>query len=107
MVAFFFEVMDKEPWIWDIWLICLPIAVLGYFICRKRFQFLGAILVLVLLLLFYALPEIEDSEIRNAIIHEYGNRYYLIRVFAPLFVIFLSTIGAILNVKNQEKRNSH
>ena len=107
MVAFFFEVMDKEPWVWDIWIICLPIAVLGYFICRKRFQFLGVILVFVLPLLLLALPEIGDPIMREAILREAGSRYYLIRVFAPLFVILLSSIGAILNVKDQEKRNSH
>jgi hypothetical protein len=44
---------------------------------------------------------------REAILLESGGRYYLIRVFAPLFVILLSTIGAILNVKNQQKRDSY
>jgi hypothetical protein len=41
MVAFFFEVMDKEPWIWDIWIICLPVAVPGYLNMPKAFPVPG------------------------------------------------------------------
>jgi hypothetical protein len=104
MMAFFLEVMDKEPWIWDIWLICVPLAFAGFFLCRKRVRFLWVILLLAILLLFYALPEIASPDLRNAILLEAGKSYYLIRVLALLFVILLSTIGAILNVKNQ--RNS-
>jgi hypothetical protein len=105
MTAVFLEVMDKEPWVWDIWYICLPIAFIGFFLCRYSVWFIAVILFLTVPLLFYALPEIGDPLIRSAILRESGG-YYFIRLFALLLVIFLSTTGAILNVKNQRKRIS-
>ena len=104
MIAFLLEVLDKEPWVWDIWLICLPLGFIGFFICRYRVWFIAIFLFLMIPLSFYALPEIEDSFIRDAILNESGGKYYLIRLLALLFVISLSTIGAVLNVKDKRKR---
>ena len=104
MVAFLLEVLDKEPWVWDIWLVCLPLGLIGFYICRSIPWCLAIFLFLAVPLLFYALPEIEDPIMRNAIIWEAGLSYYLIRLLAILLVVILPIIGTILNVKNKRKR---
>lgn len=104
MLALFFEVMDKMPELWDIWQYCIPIALIGFFLCWYRWWFIPLPFLLAFPLLFYALPEIEDPMLRNAIIQEAGWSYYLIRFSGVFFALALPSLGTLLHVKNYKKQ---
>jgi hypothetical protein len=55
-------------------------------------------------LLFYALPEIDHLFLREAVIHEAGWSYYLIRLSGVIFAVALPSLGALLNGKNYKQQ---
>ncbi len=88
------------PALWDIWQYCVPIALIGFFLCWYRWWFIPLPFLLAFPHLLYALPEIEDPIMRKAIISEAGWSYYLVRFLGVLVAVGFPSIGARFNVKN-------
>ena len=102
MLALFFEVMDKEPTVAMIWIICSVVGGVGFLLCFYRAWFLPLMFLFILLFYPALLPD-DGPDIRRAIIHEAGENYYRNSYPAILVAIGLPAVGTLLN--GRKKRN--
>ena len=77
VLARFFEVMDKEPSLIDVWLLFLLLGVGGFLLSRYRYWLLLVSLSLSLFFAWAHLGELHDPFVGRAIVRE-GDRVTLL-----------------------------
>jgi hypothetical protein len=93
--AAFFEVMDKEPSLLQIWLLCLLVGSGGFLLCRCRSWLLAVVLPIALFLAWGHLSELHDSFVGPAIAHEAGRAYFTQSYIAMALAVVLPFLGMI------------
>lgn len=99
--AFFFEVMDKEPGLIEIWLFYAALAVIGFGLTRFRSWLLAIVFPINLLLGLGWLTELHDQHIGPAILQEAGYAYVIQSYLAIVLAVVLPSLGAFLNWKKK------
>ena len=90
-----FEVMDKEPALWQIVILFAGFGILGLFLC-KRLPLTW--LAVVPLIIFYSpIREFTDASVGPAILHEAGWSYVVVSSLAVGLGVLLPTVGVYLN----------
>ena len=69
------EVLDKEPSAGLIWLTHAPVAVLGYWLCRRRWWWLTVFLPLSLYTVWFGAVDLWDKFVGPAIFQESSSLY--------------------------------
>lgn len=103
--AFFFEVMDKEPELIELWLCYAALAVIGFGLTRFRYWLLAIVFPINVLLGLGWLTELHDRHIGPAILREAGYTYVIQSYIAIALAVVLPSIGAFLNWRNNNARN--
>lgn len=97
----FFEVMDKEPSLVQIWLLSLVIGVGGFFLARYRYWLLAVVLAVAAVLAWSQLSELRDPLVGPAIVREAGYSYVVQSYVAIAIALMLPLIGAIVKWKRR------
>lgn len=100
-LAFYFEVMDKEPELIEIWLFYAALAVTGFCLTRFRYWLLAIVFPINVLLGIGWLIELHDQHIGPAILREAGYAYVLQSYLAIVLAVVLPSLGAFLNWKKK------
>lgn len=108
--AFFFEVMDKEPELIEIWLFYAALAVIGFSLARFRSWLLAIVFPINVLLGLGWLTELHDQYVGPAILREAGDTYVFQSYVAIVLAVAFPWLGAILSWKQKirmhtEKKN--
>ncbi len=90
-----FEVMDKEPSLFNIWLVFMSVGAIGFILCRIYPAFLAIALPVVLFVSWAWLTELHDSFVGPAILHEAGYGYVVQSYIAISIAVVLPFLGAI------------
>jgi hypothetical protein len=90
-----FEVMDKEPSLFDIWLFAFVTGVGGFFLCRYRPWFLAVVLPIALIFAAGLLAELHDQFVGKYIVLEAGQSYLTHSYTAMAVQIVLPCLGLI------------
>ena|SRR5215813_1076661 len=97
-----YEVLDKEPpaiWFWKIF---LPVAVVGFILCRFYWQLIAIILPFTLLLGWAITSELREPFVGEAIYAE--SKVYIFQVYAGwLTAVLFPCVGALIGLKRQNK----
>ncbi len=99
--AIFFEVMDKEPSLIQIWLLSLVIGVGGFFLVRYRYWLLAVVLAIASVLAWSQPSELRDPLVGPVIIREAGYSYVVQSYVAIAIALSLPLIGAIVKWKRR------
>ncbi len=95
VVAIIFEVMDKEPSLFDIWARAFIIGVGGFLLCRFRPLFLAAVIPIALLFSVGQIVELHEPYIGESILAEAGRSYFIQSYIASAIQIILPFLGLI------------
>ena len=101
MVAstFLLEVMDKEPTIIQVWTQFLLLGIIGFAICRMRFQALYVVIPVIALLAYFWYSELIDPQVGQDFRTEAGYGYVYQSYIAITFAIAAPSIGAFIKWK--------
>lgn len=98
-----FEVMDKEPPVWLIFLCFFALGVVGMLLARHRPILCAPLIALVLLGAFALYLEFSEPYVGDAILREGGFIYISVCGLAIVAGIIMPLIGALVGTKNLEK----
>jgi hypothetical protein len=101
----FFEVMDKVPTVTMVWINCLVVGLLGFFLCFYR-TWVAPYEFLFLLIFSPALLPDNDPTIRPDIIREAGGNYYRDSYPAILAAWGLPAVGTLLNARKKRDKTT-
>lgn len=90
-----FEVMDKEPSLFGIWLFALVLGVGGFLLCRRRPWLLAVVLPLALVLHVGHLFELHDPQVGPHVLSEAGRSYFVSSYVATAVSVILPCLGAL------------
>jgi hypothetical protein len=97
----FFEVMDKEPSLVQIWVVSLVLGVGGFFLAKYRYWLLAVVLAIASLLAWSQLSELSDPLVGPVIIREAGYSYVVQSYVAIAIAFMLPIIGAVVKWKRR------
>lgn len=93
--AAFFEVMDKEPSLLQIWLLFLFVGVGGFLLCRYRRWLSAVVLPIALFIAWGHLSELHDPFVGPAIAREAGRGYFTQSYIVMAIGVALPFLGMI------------
>jgi hypothetical protein len=96
-----FEVMDKEPSLVQVWVVCLALGVGGFFLAKYRYWLLSIVLAIALVLAWSQLSELRDPSVGPAIIREVGYSYVVQSYVAIAIALMLPPIGDVVKWKRR------
>ena len=94
-LATLFEVMDKEPSLFDVWLLFLALGVGGFILSQYRYWLLFIALPLSLFFAWAHLGELNDPSVGPNIIREAGQSYVTQSYIAMIIAVILPCLGII------------
>ena len=97
----FFEVMDKELSLVQIWTYSLVLGVGGFFLAKYRYWLLVVVLAIVALLSWSHLSELHDPFVGPDIVREAGYTYVVQSYVALAIASVLPLIGAMVKWKRR------
>ncbi|HKO45881.1 MAG TPA: hypothetical protein VJU84_21570 [Pyrinomonadaceae bacterium] len=95
-LAIFFEVMDKEPSLLQVWFLFLSIGLGGLLLSRLRYWIPLVALSLALLFAGVHLGELNDQYVGTDIVREAGQTYVTQSYIAMALGVILPCLGVIL-----------
>src|SRR6266487_308181 len=99
----FFEVMDKEPSLVQIWLLSLVLGLGGFFLTKHRYWSLPVVLTIAMVLAWFQLSELRDPLVGPVIIREAGYSYVVQSYIAIALALMLPLIGAVVKWKRRSR----
>jgi len=100
----FFEVMDKEASLLEIWTESLVLGVGGFFLAKYRYWLLLPVLGVALLIAWGQTSELLDPFIGTAVIKEAGKTYVVQSCVAMAISLLGPTIGGIVGRQKRKRR---
>lgn len=97
----FFEVMDKEPSLLQIWVVSLVLGIGGFVLARYKYWLPLVVLAFALILAWSQLFELRDPFVGPAIVREAGYSYVVQSYLAIAIALSLPVIGAIIKWKQE------
>jgi hypothetical protein len=91
--------MDKEPSLFQVWVVSLILGVGGFFLARHRYWLSLFALAIALLLTWVHISELHDSAVGPDIVREAGYSYVVQSYIAIAIALMLPLIGAIMKWK--------
>ena len=101
--SIFFEVMDKEPSLVEIWIISLVLGVGGFFLDKHRYWMALSIVAFVLVVGWAQISELNDHSVGPNIIREAGYSYVVHSYVAIAFALVLPLLGAVVKWRRRRR----
>jgi hypothetical protein len=95
------EVMDKEPSLLSIWILCFAGIFLA-FLSAKKSKWVAIITLPIMLFFASLIGEVEDPFVGPAILKEAGNIYIVSAYIAPLLVLF--SLGGAFYIRRKKSK---
>jgi hypothetical protein len=102
LLATFFEVMDKEPTLLDVWLLFLILGVGGFLMSRYRYWLLFVALPISLFFAWVHLGELHDPFVGPHIVREAGQSYVTQSYIAMTLALAFPFLGIVFPRKKVE-----
>lgn len=103
-VLVFFEVMDKEASLLEVWVSSLLLGLGGLLLSRYKWWLVLSVIAVALVLALAQISELHDPFVGPAIVREAGYSYVLQSYLAAAISIVLPSIGLVMRLRRNRIR---